>query len=167
MMRRTIFLALAGVAISLTMVADVLASASAPNATAPSSVEKDKAFNITVQNCASTTFPPDGYVIVESEGTEEEIPAEVDGSTNVVHNGFSSTGAKQIFVSCEQDDAETGETAILWGPETLVVEVVAPTGTGTGGTGNQPTLTADERVKCKKIKNKKKRKKCLKREAAD
>jgi hypothetical protein len=150
-----------GLSLSVALVSGPLAAADAPNATAPASIGKNQAFSFTIRNC-----PPPGreaLIVFEStdnplQPTPEERPGDADGTTEVPHS-YGTAGPKTLLVRCE----DLGLGSKLW-EEPLTIDVVEQASTGTQAS---PTLTADEKKKCKRIANATKRKACLKKQAAD
>lgn len=172
-MRRTLAVALVGVALSVALVSEALADATEPNVTAPAKVKKDEPFSITVRNCQSGgggyyTEPYTAYILEQGtrpDGTtyESEHTVYPYGDTVLVTK-LNQVGTWIIKFICEHRSSGGNSTA--W-EETITIEVEpasepVPTVNEPG-----PTLTQEEKQNCNKKKTRKKRKRCRAREAAD
>ena len=164
-MRKALTVAFVGVALSMTLVAEGLASASEPNVTGPTTAKNGETFEFLVRNCGpgldDSGYPTERYISIDAYDPDgnfagwHEQPAEVDGETAIpttIHD--PGRWAFHFYCKNQTDDFHT------WGPEIMPVEVY--------GEGlDAPTLTAEERKRCRKKKSAKKRRACRKREAAD
>ena len=169
-MRRTLAVTLVGISMSLGLVSEALASATAePNVTVSSTrVKLNEFLTVTVRNCkgggndtvgdytAKIWFehtPPGG-----SSFTESRDPDESDGVAEVPQ-GYGTPGVWKLKVWCTHTwSTGSGQP---WPDEEFTIEVYKEGATST------PTLTDAERKRCHKIKNKKRRKRCLRRARAD
>ena len=150
-MRRATLVALVGVTLSLSLASESLAGVE-PNASVPASVVSGSTFTLTVQNCGSASGPP-AFIWVESESDawdgSDEQDADADGMTEIPQI-FDKAGMHALEVGCIYEGTNSPGN---W-REILTVTVT-------------PALTADERTKCKRIDDRAKRKRCLKKQAAD
>jgi hypothetical protein len=163
-LRRLVTYALVGVGLSLSLASEGLTATSDPNATAPSQVSRGESFLFTIRNCSPQNTDQEAWIYFQSTNSPvEPVPieqeAEGDGVSDIPHS-YSTTGVKNVLVRCT---LETALDELTTWQEALSVSVVEGTTAGQSG----PSLTAAERKKCKKIDNAAKRKRCLKKQAAD
>ncbi|MGH2692207.1 MAG: hypothetical protein ACRDHM_06855 [Actinomycetota bacterium] len=158
-MRSTVKVALVGICVAVALVSESLAAGSEPNVTAPASVEKGEAFKITIRNCQSGSNYS-AYITwsyTKPDGTEvdaADVGPDADGTTDLPVS-LDAIGYWIHRFTCEHRFSG-GDPAVFW-QEGAVIEVQKPT----------PTLTDQERKKCKKKRTRAARRRCLRRERAD
>jgi hypothetical protein len=157
--RRTMTLALVGVALTIALAAQGLA-ATAPNVFAPATIKEDVSFDVIVSNCSSQF----GYtaMIIETITLPNGSPspdsgehvADADGETDI-RTTLESPGLWTFDYTCRQTSSSGNVDS--WGPERITVTALKAGG----------TLTAAERKKCSKKPTAAARRKCKAREKAD
>jgi hypothetical protein len=167
-MRRNVTVALVGALVSLALMAEGLAASEAYVTVAPTRVKKSEPVTVSVNTCksGSNANVGDYTATIEEDLTYPSGPVdhfsrpvdESDGTTEFTHN-LPAVGNHKLKVWCKH--TWSNGSGQPWTPEEFTVEVYEE------GTTPTPTITDQERAKCKKLPTRRKRKRCLKKAALD